>query len=431
MNSFNDDNAQMTFASKYDLAGYSPILNLKINQNNNNNKKSKKRKSKSIDYNKKEVLKDDFKNALNFNIPESIMNLTQCFICLSIVENPLSCPECHNFACQKCLEDYFGNKNTKKCPICKQEINKKELTINKTVKKIKSILYQNNQTSKKITDLSNLFDEKKQYWENKNKDYLKDLLKKLFIYQEKLKEYKKEYEIFILNCQLIIKKTFEKYEKSVESFIKTILDIQKNNNQMNKMKKNNKKTDKNIDKNITTLVGDLLSMDRKYFNEEKGKKNSLDLLCCSFGLAKNIKELISMPILIMPNILCYSISFVNINKKQLEKGSIKKKEYNVHIGDYNVKYSLEQFRYSVLCQFSFKNNRNMSYFVTQKKSKDYSNSYEIIPMKLKSTKNFYTYETIVDIEEFKDYENININMETKIQIFSLTYNPFIPYILIN
>ena len=51
-----------------------------------------------------------------------------------------------------------------------------------------------------------------------------------------------------------------------------------------------------------------------------------------------------------------------------------------------------------------------------------SKSFEIIPMKLNSNKNVCTYSALIDLEEFKNNSKATINMETKIQIFSIINN---------
>ena len=113
-----DTTSQMTQVSKYNLDNFNPEMSFQINLNNidcNNKDKN----SFFID-----TLSSDLKSFLKSDLSESVMNLTQCCICLSPAANPLSCPRCNNFACKKCLDSYFGNEEFKQCPLCKQEIEK-------------------------------------------------------------------------------------------------------------------------------------------------------------------------------------------------------------------------------------------------------------------------------------------------------------------
>ena len=121
---------------------------------------------------------------------------------------------------------------------------------------------------------------------------------------------------------------------------------------------------------------------------------------------------------IIPNISTYNITFTDITTKDINKGIIKKKDYNVHIGYYQIEYIFEEGKYSALCKLYIKNDRNISFFVTQKKIIE-SKYFEIIPMKLFSDLNHNIYEANIDFEELKEDQNLKINLETKIQIFSV------------
>ena len=72
-------------------------------------------------------LLNSINESLNQDLSQSVFDLVKCFICYSPVTDPLSCPKCNNFACSKCLEMYYGNQRAKKCPLCKQEVELKEL----------------------------------------------------------------------------------------------------------------------------------------------------------------------------------------------------------------------------------------------------------------------------------------------------------------
>ncbi len=140
-----------------------------------------------------------------------------------------------------------------------------------------------------------------------------------------------------------------------------------------------------------------------------------------YSSIKGIKEFMLKPLLIMPCISNYNITFINIEKKDLNKGIIKKKEYNIHIGDYVIKYIFEENTLSVLCKFYFKNEKNVPYFITQKKVINFE-SYEIFPMNRIMGKRDYYFEAVIDLDEFKDDEITKIKIETKIQNFLIIPN---------
>ena len=112
------------------------------------------------------ALLDDLNDSLNKKLSDSVIDLTKCFICLSPTIDPFSCPKCNNFACKKCLDAYFGGLHSKKCPICKQNIENNELRDNKIMREIKEIINKDESKKNKINQLSNLINEKKLLWEN-------------------------------------------------------------------------------------------------------------------------------------------------------------------------------------------------------------------------------------------------------------------------
>ena len=240
-----DTTSQMTQVSKYNLDNFNPEMSFQINLSNidcNNKDKN----SFFID-----TLSSDLKSFLKSDLSESVMNLTQCCICLSPAVNPLSCPRCNNFACKKCLDSYFGNEEFKQCPLCKQEIGKSELKKNKTIREIEKIIYKEDSKKNKIKELSKLVNEKKKIWENKE-HYLNGLINKVLKYQEYLKEYRKKYEAFFLSWKKKIEKIFEEFENKVKELIDLLLKYnQKYNNDLknplircNKIKEKNKFNEK-------------------------------------------------------------------------------------------------------------------------------------------------------------------------------------------
>ena len=107
------------------------------NDNNNNhiqeeNNRYEEEEEKNL--NNPFSLLNSFNESLNRDLSQSVFDLVKCFICYNQAVNPLSCPKCNNFACSKCLEMYFGNQRAKKCPLCKQIIELKELKTNEVYK---------------------------------------------------------------------------------------------------------------------------------------------------------------------------------------------------------------------------------------------------------------------------------------------------------
>ena len=407
--------SQMTEISKYELEEFSPEMSFQLDLNNI----QKEKKNYNI-----VNLTNDLKSLLSNDLSESVMKLTQCFICLCPVDFPLSCPKCNNFACKKCLENYFGDKNKKLCPLCKQEIKKSEFRKNKTIREIEKILYKEDTKDNKISELSKLVNEKKKIWENKE-NYLNQLINKVLKYQENLKEYRNNYEIFFLIWKNRIDGIFNEYENRIKELIDILLKYNTKYNQdfknliikFNELKEKNKINHKDIN----SLVNEILIMERNHFNEESKKHLNDDNKKANFSydeiISKSQKFFIT-PIFIIPNISNYTIAFTNIEKKDFVKGKLKIKDYNVHIGNYKIEYIFEQDKYSALCKLNIKNDRRITIFVILKKIID-SKSYELIPMKNTSNFGNYFYETMIDFNEFKDDENVVIRIETKIQIFSV------------
>ena len=402
--------SQMSMISQVQLENWNPDASFQINlddfQNNN------------IINNNNSVLYDDLVS-IDKGLCESVMNLTQCFICLSPAINPLACPKCNNFACQKCFDNYFENRISKGCPICKQLIKKGELKSSKIIKEIERIIYKDDKKENKIKKLTKLMKEKKLLWEDKGV-YLKEVLNKLFNYQENLKEYKKEYEEYFLKWQKSIQKIFEIYENKVQSLISSLLNYLEGLKKKNKIQSNKEEdiaNNKDSDEKIKTLVDKIVSMERNRFNEQNKE------ILISGALPKNlideVKKFLYKPFFLMPNIYNYNIITMEFEKKNFNKMTIKKKGYNAHIGDFEIKFKFKYDGiYHSLCQFSFDKNPKSFFFVAQKKIFD-DKTCEIIPMKLVNINDNYVYETEVQFNELRDEEYSQIKMETKIQIFTL------------
>lgn len=378
--------------------------------NNNQNKKI----NNEINNN----LFNNIKDSLDKNLSDFIMNFTQCFICLCKAKEPLTCPKCNNFACKQCLENYFKDQMYKECPICKIQIYKLDLKPSKIIKEIETLLNLKDNKDYQIKKLNKLIKEKEEILSDNKEIYLNNLKNKLFKIQDNLKDYRKEYQSFISKWEKQIFKLFDIYEKKIESLIYDLdFNIEKYNEEFSKKSKyiidneNNEKY-KNKDEKIISLIKKIISMDRKYFNENK------DGFLEHFpkNLVIGIKTFFERPLLIVPNMANYNIGFIDFSKDDFGKKNKKKKDFNFHIGEYKIKYNFNSdYHYSSLCTFSYDKDTKGSFFVIQKKIID-NKITEIIPMQLVE-KN--TYEANVKFDELKEVENSLIRMETTIQNFTL------------
>ena len=393
--------------SKIDIEEFNPEMSFSIILDNYQDKKDE---SQSID-----LISNHIKKSLKKDLSESVMNLTQCFICLSVAKNPLTCPKCNNFACKDCLDKYFGEEEEKECPLCKNIIEKDKLKINKTIKEIEKILYSEKSKSNKIKELTKLVNEKKKKWEKQNPD-LNNLINKIISYQENLRNYREKYELYFKTWKERIKTVFGLYEKKIEELIDLLMRYQeKYNNSITKSINNyNKIKEKsNISsKDISSLVNEVLTMERHYFNMKSNNNSSFN------NIIQKSNQFFITPILIMPNISNYTLGTVYLGKKDLFK-NINKKDYNVHIGYYQILHSFDTNKFTSSCRLYIKNDRDVSFFPIQKKVID-SKFYEIIPMKDVSDSNHFIYEAFVDLNELNnDEDEKTIRIETKIQIFSV------------
>ena len=395
--------------SKLNLEGFNPEMSFQITLDNYEDKNNNE--NPSID-----LISNDLQARLKKDITESVMNLTQCFICLSIADYPLSCPKCNNFACKECLEKYFGEENEKKCPLCNQLIKKNDLKKNKTIREIEKIIYKEDTKNNKIKELSKIVNEKKKkLWENQEQ-YLNNLINNVIHYQENMRQYRKKYELYIIKWKQQIDKVFAQYEKKIEKLLDLLLQYrQKNSKDLSESIKSKEK------KNINSLVNEIVLLDRNFFNEEN-KKQEINYKYKANGLLEDIikksNEFFITPILIMPNISNYNIEILYIDQKEFKKGNINKKDYNVHIGNYKLQHIFDTKNYLVKCKLLINNERDVSFFPIQKKILD-EKFYEIIPMKDISGLIDYNYEAEFDINELKNNSKIAIRIETKVQIFSV------------
>ena len=66
-------------------------------------------------------------------------------------------------------------------------------------------------------------------WENQG-NYVSNLIETVLRYQENLKEYRKQYELFIISWKEKIKKIFDNYEKKLEDLIELLINYKKKYN---------------------------------------------------------------------------------------------------------------------------------------------------------------------------------------------------------
>ena len=332
-------------------------------------------------------LLNSFNESLNKDLSQSVFDLVKCFICYNQAADPLSCPKCNNFACSKCLEMYFGNQRAKKCPLCKQIIELKELKKNEVISDVENILNKVESHKNKIEELELLIKEKKNSWENQANN-INSILNRIFKYQDMLKAYKKEYQLFLVNCQDVVQNTFEKYLKKTEEITQNLLNYNKLASQSIILYNNMSKRKKD-EKNIKDLINEIVNMERKQFNN---KNQSHD----------EIIKFLNAPIKMIPIINQYYVKEITLYEKEIkEYNKITKTGIHYKIGDFQLVYTLNiNEGYKVICEFSFKvkNGMNACFLASQTKiEKDLEQT--LYPMQLvKHENNEFIYECYFPID---------------------------------
>ena len=333
-------------------------------------------------------LLNSLNESLNKDLSQSVFDLVKCFICYNQAVNPLSCPKCNNFACSKCLEMYFGNQRAKKCPLCKQTIELKELKTNEVISDVENILNKVDSNKNKIEQLELLIKEKKNSWENQANN-INSILNLIFKYQDMLKAYKKEYQIFLINCQDVVQKTFEKYLKKTEEITQNLLNYNKLASQSIIMYNNMSKRKKD-EKNIKDLINEIVNMERKHFNEKNQKHDE-------------ITKFLNAPIKMIPIINQYYVKEITLYEKDInEYTKITKTGIHYKIGDFQIVYTLNiNEGYKVICEFSFKikNGMNACFLASQTKIEK-NLEQTLYPMQLvKHENNDFIYECYFPIDK--------------------------------
>ena len=351
-------------------------------------------------------LLNSFNESLNKDLSQSVFDLVKCFICYNQAVDPLSCPKCNNFACSKCLEMYFGNQRAKKCPLCKQIIELKELKKNEVISDVENILNKVESHKNKIEELELLIKEKKNSWENQANN-INSILNRIFKYQDMLKAYKKEYQIFLVNCQDVVQNTFEKYLKKTEEITQNLLNYNKLASQSIILYNNMSKRKKD-EKNIKDLINEIVNMERKQFNN---KNQSHD----------EIIKFLNAPIKMIPIINQYYVKEITLYEKEIkEYNKITKTGIHYKIGDFQLVYTLNiNEGYKVICEFSFKvkNGMNACFLASQTKiEKDLEQT--LYPMQLvKHENNEFIYECYFPIDRNELGSHKWIKLKTDVLAF--------------
>ena len=213
-------------------------------------------------------------NSLNKGLTQSVFDLLNCFICLCPAENPMSCPKCNHFCCRKCFDKFFESETTRKCPICKQDISKNEITENNIIQDIENIINKNeNNKQKAALELTKLLNEKKKEWEGQYNN-LNKYIEKVYRSLELLKRYKNSYMSFFAQ----IEKYFNDYQKKLEQLLNYLKSYNAAaTDSINKYNNFIKKSQMNFytNKNVKDLINEILDTERKYFNKKNKEETNV------------------------------------------------------------------------------------------------------------------------------------------------------------
>ena len=351
------------------------------------------------------LLLEDINNSINKNLSQSVFDLVSCFICLGPAKEPLTCPKCNNFGCKKCLELYFKNSNIKPCPLCKQGINLKEMKENLIIKNVEEILNKNNNKADKVKELSDLILKKKNDLEGQFKN-ISIILERIFQYQEALRKYREEYNIFLIQLQQTIEKVFDEYNKKIEELINSLLSCNQINDssikKYNDIYNNSINNHYNSD-NIKDLINEILSLERKTFNSNNHNET---------------ENFLNTSIRIIP-----VLSRFNIREVDLQRTKIKQTKKEVitgnyfKIGEYILIYDFQSSQgCNCSCRFTFNlnnDNKKMCFLISQILIFE-NNKERLFPMKLVNQNGKkYTYECQINCEEIKNIKNYYIKFRTE------------------
>ena len=386
------------------------VHDFRMNSNNNIEYNNNPNSNNNINENNIKdslLLLEDINNSVNKTLSQSVLDLVSCFICLGPAEDPMTCPKCNNFGCKKCLESYFKNSNIKPCPLCKQNINLNELKENLIIKNIETILNKNNNKSDKVKELSDLILTKKQDLEGECKS-LNSILDRIFKYQETVKKYREEYNLFLTQIQQTIEKVFDEYNKKIDELINSLLSY--NQIHDSSIKKYNDIYNNNMNniynnENVKDLINEILSLERKHFTST-----------CNY--LNETENFLNKPIRIIPLISRFNINETNFERTKFNQTRKEKISGNYFkIGDYILIYDFQSSQgCNCFCRFIFTLNndsKKMCFLVSQLLLFE-NNKVKLFPMKLvKQNGKIYTYECQIFCEEIKDVKDNLIKFRTE------------------
>ena len=402
----NNINNNVKINSNFRIARIVNDFEFNNNNNNNNNNNFNQAHPFNFNFRNSNLFLNDLTSSLNNALSKSVLDLTNCFICLSPAQDPLSCPKCNNFGCRKCLESYFRNTFRKPCPICKQIITLNELIENIVIKEIEQIINKNDSKQNKCRELSQLILRKKQAFQGQS-DSSNNLLERLLKYQDNLKTYREEYNNFISQMKQIIDKIFDDYSQKIENLIKSLFSfnqsIHSSIRRFDDIYRNNES--KFYDNNIKKLINELLSLERMKFNYNHNDTEKF--LNTSISLEPSIN---------MYHLPYYLIKIPNIN----QSGNISFKGYHFRIGNYELKYNFSSRDKSWYCRLIFTlrdDIKKMCFLITEILL--INNKETMSPMKfVRQDGKTFTYECKIPIDELRN--DIEYKMYTDVQIFSVS-----------
>ena len=365
-NNPNFNNYNLAHNNNNNLLNNNNKNNIYIMNNNNNNLG----KNINANLNNKNTIKNknnahpftEANNSLNQGLTQSVFDLVNCFICLCPAENPMSCPKCNHFCCRKCFDKFFESETTRKCPICKQDISKNEITKNNIIQDIENIINKNeNNKQKAAQELTKLLNEKKKEWEGQY-HYLNKYIETVYRYLELFKNYKNSYMSFLAQ----IEKYFNDYQKKIEQLLNYLKSYNTSTtDSINKYNNFIKKSQMNFytNKNVKDLINEILDTERKYFNQ-KFKKNKEEINIHDIKLEPKFINLIQRK-----NLDC-----INNNSSALYAvmGFICDGGIKNQIGEYEVDFSVNSFQLKY----------NFDIKISVKMNKDWENSLILVNQKI-------------------------------------------------
>ena len=341
---------------------------------------------------------------LNQPLSSSVLDLMNCFICLCPAVNPVSCPKCNNFACRDCFDRYFGDSTKIACPFCKQEIEYYELEKKTIIEEIESILkrYQNNQ--EKIDHLTQLTEEKKKFW-NEQTSSVNNYIKRINDYKNICLEYLNEEEIFFKNCLNMITNIIKNFNENINELLDSLSSYNQNYGESNFKDFNSKNI--NYDNKIKEIIKEILSLERKHFNE----KNK-----------KDIDNFLRNPKFCVPTLTSFKLDPVQIekyNSNLIDNKTVNLK--NKFLGNYEFKFMQIPLTKNVVCSFNFTLDEDYDASALVQLNKQEKDNYnKSFPMKFIEKQGLtYFYQYTIPFEEFKEGIDKSFIMIPEIKLFNI------------